>query len=121
MKLDEDAIDTIPIIVGRNVYVEHETLELDVHESGELVFCPDKLMCRPILKVFCQGSEVRVEDIFSGDRALAKHGHWPVECFRDGQQLESSVSHESPLKIVVFNEGPEKTVVSASITACKEP
>ncbi len=121
MRPNEDDVQTAPIACGSHLHVEQEILEIDVLESGEIVFCPDVALVRPVLKIWCRGSEVLVQDIFSGDRALARHGHWPVECFRDGHQLETSVSRELPLKIIVFNEGPEKTVVSSSLSAGRTP
>lgn len=114
---DQDDAVTAPVVTGGHAHVEYEELELAVGERGEIVVCPDKLMCRPVLSLATRGSEVLVEDLYVGGRAIARHGHWPAECLRDGVQLEESVSRELPLKIVCFNAGPEPTVVSANLVS----
>lgn len=112
---------TAPVLTGRRLHAEYEELELAVGERGEIVVAPESLMCRPILSLQTRGSEVLVEDLYSGKSAIARHGQWPAECLRDGVQLEVSVSRELPLKIVLFNAGPEPTVVGASlVTGSKE-
>ncbi len=112
---NQDDEVTAPVLTGSRLHAEYEELALAVGERGEIVVVPESPMDRPVLSLQTRGSEVLVEDLYSGGRAVARHGHWPAECLRDGVQLEVSVSRELPLKVVLFNAGPEPTVVGASL------
>lgn len=116
--LDEDDVPTAPVLTAAHIHAEFEELELTAGERGEIVVSPETLMCRPVLSLQTRGDGVvLVEDVYSGTRAVARHGHWPTECLKNGIQLEVSVGRELPLKIVLFNTGPGPTVVGASLVA----
>lgn len=115
--VDEDKIITEPVIMSDKTDVEFGNIELDVNEQGEIVLSPGKPMRNPTIFMSCQGSEVIVEDIFHGRVAIAKQGHWPVELFKLGHQLDVMVTKDEPIKILIINLGPEHASVGASLIA----
>jgi hypothetical protein len=115
--VDEDKIATEPVIMTNRTDIEFGNIELGVNEQGEIVLSPDKPMRRPTIYMSCQGSEILVEDIFHGRTALARQGHWPVELFKMGHQLDVTVTPDEPIKILVVNLGPERSSVGASLVA----
>lgn len=114
---EEDKITTEPVIMTDRTDVEFGNIELGINEQGEIVLSPDKPMRRPTIYMSCQGSEILVEDIFHGRTAITRQGHWPVELFRMGHQLDVTVTKDEPIKILIVNLGPERSSVGVSLVA----
>jgi hypothetical protein len=117
---DEDLTDTAPVIMNEKTCVAFESLDLGINERGEIVLAPDRAMRRPTLFMADKGSEIVVEAIFHGRAAVPRLGQLPISIFRFGRQLGMTVTRDEPIKIVITNNGPEPTSISASLVDTPE-
>jgi hypothetical protein len=119
--VNPDVLRTAPVIMSDKTYVVFESVVLGPGERGEIVLVPDRPMRDPCVFMSereCEG--VVVEEVVMGQTVVAKDGRWPVEVFRNGHKLDGVVTSESPLKVVVANEGSSRTSVGASLVDSKE-
>ena len=112
---EQDLIDTAPVIMTDKVRVVFEQLDLPLNARGEIVLSPDRPFGKPVLFMTDRGSEIVVETVFCGRHAIPQLTNCPAGMFRHGVHLDVVVSEESPLKIILINNGPEGTNVGASL------
>jgi hypothetical protein len=112
---EQDLIDTSPVIMTDRVRVVFGQIDLPLNTRKEIVLSPDRPFGRPVLFMSDRGSEIVIESVFHGTIAIPQLTNCPVGMFRHGVHLDVVVSEESPLKIILINNGPEGTNVGASL------
>jgi hypothetical protein len=112
---EQDLIDTAPVIMTDRVRVVFGQIDLPLNTRKEIVLSPDRPFGRPVLFMSDRGSEVVIESVFHGPIAIPQLTNCPAGMFRHGVHLDHIISSESPLRIVILNNGPEDTNVGASL------
>ena len=117
----QDDIDTAPVLPKEGSHVEYVTVELDPGERVEIVLGPAEPMREPLLILACpRGSDVvSVEQVAAGPFVI-EGTPCKIGTYRFGREIAERVTREAPLKILLFNGGPERTKIAASLVATEE-
>lgn len=112
----QDDIVTAPVVARENSLTELQSSQIGSCERVEVVLEPSTPMRSPVLFIDTnpQDDQVVIEQIMSGTSQLVS-GETSVLNYRMGMQLDGTLSHEKPLRILIVNNGTEIVRVDARL------
>lgn len=113
-----DDIDPCPVKPLEGSTTELQTIEAGPYERVELVLGPPEPMRDPVLRVSAdpQQSLVDVDGLFYG-RFSVEDVLLSMPALMQGVSLRLTASSDTPVKVVLTNRGPTKTLLAAYLVA----
>jgi hypothetical protein len=116
--VDQDDIDTAPIIPRDGAMSEFSSVLLQPGSTAELVLEPSEPLRDPVLFTSAnpRDAAVTVERVEHGGE-LVVAAHSPIERYKFGLPLRAVVTRERPIKICVASQDMRVVRVGASLVA----
>jgi hypothetical protein len=116
MMLNQDDIDTAPVIFRDGTRVEFQATTAIPGERVELVLEPSSEMKDPTLfmSLHPRDDQVVVENIACGPITIVAQES-AAENYRFGRRLDATVSKQEPIKILISNRGSSGVKIGASL------
>lgn len=113
-----DDIDPCPVKPLEGSTTELETIAAGPYESVEIVLAPPAPMQGPVLRVTAQPQQalVDVDGLFYG-RLSVEDVLLSMPALMKGVSLRLTASSDTPVKVVLTNRGPTKTLLAAYLVA----
>lgn len=119
-EVEQDDVVTKPVVERPGSRIEHMTATLGPKSRYELTVAPLRPMANPeiYMSTTPRDPDVVAEKTWCGTAVI--HGELSVESFRLGRATTSTFSRESPLRVLLSNEGTRTVSVSVSLADRRE-